>query len=80
MGFQALDTRLMVVADESEPLADGFVGQVVEADGRVGQIVEQGFEVLVEKRQPVLHARVALACADRFIESASEPAGPNCST
>ena len=66
--FEAVDARLIVVADQGEPLAHGFVGQMIEADGRLRRVVEQGFEALVEQRQPVLHAGIALPGAHGFIE------------
>ena len=41
---------------------------VVEADRRLGQVVEERLEPLVEKRQPVFHALMLAACADRLVE------------
>ncbi len=41
---------------------------MIETDGRLGHIVEQGLEALVEQRQPMFHARVALPGADRLIQ------------
>ena len=41
---------------------------MVEADLGVGHVVEQRLQVLVEERQPVLHAGAAVAGADRLVE------------
>ena len=46
----------------------GLVGGVVEGNGRARQIIQQGFEMVMEQGQPVLHALIAPAIGDRFIE------------
>ena len=41
---------------------------MIEADDAVRQIVEQGLEVIVEERQPVLLALIAPAAGDALVE------------
>src|SRR6185295_1785448 len=67
-GLEPLDARLVVILDQRQALADRLLGQMVEADGGARRVVEQRFEALVEQRQPVLHARIALAGADGLIQ------------
>ena len=57
-----------MVGDQGEPLLDRRLGQVVEADGRVAHVVEQRLQLVVEQRQPVLHAGIALSGADGLVE------------
>src|SRR5690606_30144140 len=45
-----------------------LVRAMIEADRYARKVVEQGFELLVEQRQPVLLARIAVAGADGLIE------------
>ncbi len=66
--FQPLHPRLVVVGDQRQPLAHRLLGEVIEADRRAADIVEQRLQSLVEQRQPMLHAGVALAGADRLVE------------
>ena len=66
--LQALDARVVVLADQLEPLAHRLVGQMVEADRGVRHVVEQRLQMLVEQRQPVLQPRIALAGADRLVQ------------
>src|SRR5207302_5640323 len=40
----------------------------LERDRRARHVIEQGLELLVEERQPMLHARMAPGLADRFVE------------
>ena len=70
-----------MVGDQLEALVDRLLGQMIEAHGHVRQIVEQRLQVLVEQRQPVLHAGIALAGADGLVERVvAGCAGPNIST
>src|SRR5665647_3601539 len=46
----------------------GLVRAMIEADGHTRQVIEEGFEVVVEQRQPMLLAGVAVAGAHRLIE------------
>ena len=79
--LEALDARLIVVADQGQALAHGLVGQMIEADGRLGHIVEQRLQTLVEQRQPMLHAGIALPGADRLHRAGPRRmTGPNVST
>ncbi len=66
--LQAFDTRLVVLSDQGEPLPYRLVGQVIEADGRLRHVIEQRLQMLMEQRQPVLQARIALAGADRLVQ------------
>ncbi len=51
-----LQARLIIVPGLREPFGGGLAGQRRHRDQRVlWQIVEQGFEMIVEQRQPVLH-------------------------
>ena len=67
-GLEALDAGLVVVRDQLQTLGHGLVGQVVEGHGGVADVVEQRLQALVEQRQPVLHAGIALAGADGLVE------------
>src|SRR4029077_20558776 len=44
------------------------LGEMLQCDGRPRQKIEQRLEPIVKQRQPMLHAGVAAAFADRFIE------------
>ena len=57
-----------MVGDLVEPLADRLVDEMVESDRHVRQMVEQRLQPVGEERQPVLHADIAAAFADRMIE------------
>ena len=67
-----------MIADQLQALRHRLVGQVVEADGGVGQVVEERLHVLVEQRQPVLHAGIALAGAHRLVERVVGLHRPEC--
>ena len=56
------------VGDGVEAVAANLVRLMVERDPGARQVVEQGFEPLVIKRQPMLHADITPSGADRFIE------------
>src|SRR5690606_5200841 len=45
-----------------------FMDQMVKHYRHIARMIEYGFQMIVEKRQPVLHARKATAFADRLIE------------
>ena len=66
--IERLFARLIIIGDLREALVGGFFGQRLDSDGRCAEIVEQRFQALVEQRQPMLHAGVAAALADRFVE------------
>ena len=66
--IERLFARLVIVGDLREALVGGFFGQRLDGDGRCAEIVEQRFQALVEQRQPMLHAGVPPALADRFVE------------
>src|SRR3984893_18487245 len=54
--------------DRLEPVVADLVGLMVEREPRTGQVVEQSLQLLIIERQPVLHADIAPAGADRFVE------------
>ena len=66
--IERLFARLIIVGDLREALVGGFLGQRLDGDGRCAEIIEQRFQALMEQRQPMLHAGVAPALADRFVE------------
>ena len=57
-----------MVANLLDALLCRLTGQVVGDQAEAFQIVEGRFELLVEERQPVLHAGVAAAFADRLVK------------
>ena len=68
-GFvERLAARFVIVGDLREALMRGFFGQRLEHDRRFRQIVEQRVELVVEQRQPMLHAGITAAFAHRFVE------------
>ena len=60
--------RLVIVVDLRQPLARRVLGQIFEDHRRAGHVVEQRIEPVVEQRQPVLHAGMAAAFADRLVQ------------
>ena len=60
--------RRIELGDLVDPMGADLLGLVIERQPGVGQVVEQGFEPLVIKRQPMLHADIAAPGADRFVE------------
>ncbi len=46
----------------------GFFGQRLKNDGTAGHVIEQRFHLLVEQRQPVLHAGITAALGDGGVE------------
>ena len=59
---------VVIVLHLREALAGRIVDQRVEDHRHARQVVEQRVEVVVEERQPVLHAGIAPALADRLVE------------
>ena len=59
---------LVIVEDLLEALAHGILGLRLDRDCRALQVVEQRVHAVLEQRQPVLHAGMAAAFADRFIQ------------
>ncbi len=51
-----------------EALRDGLLCEVVEADVTALHIIEQRLQPVMKQRQPLLHAGIALAGADRLIK------------
>ncbi len=60
--------RLVIIGDRRQPLARGILGQMLGGERRARQIVEQRFQLVVEQRQPMLHAGIAAAFAHRFVQ------------
>ena len=59
---------LVVVRDLREPLAGRLFVERLQHNRRAGQIIEQRVHLVVEQRQPVLHAGMAAAFAHRFVQ------------
>jgi len=64
-GFAA---GVVVVGDQLVPRREGFGDLVIGRDDSLGAIVEQGLQVIMEQRQPVLHADMALTGRHRLVE------------
>ena len=54
--------------DLLEALLDRLVGEMIEADIAADHVIEQRLQLVVEQRQPLLHARIALAVTDGLIQ------------
>src|SRR5258707_1278069 len=67
-GAHRLPPRLVVIGDGGDALMADILGLVVEHDCGIGQVVENRLQRLVVERQPMLHADVAPAGADRLVE------------
>ena len=57
-----------MIFDLVQACGAGVVGERVEAHHRAGQVVEQRGELVMEQRQPVLHALVLMPRRDRLVE------------
>jgi len=64
------------VGDLGQPGVPRLLGLVVEAEDRLGQIVRQGFQGRMEQRQPVFHAGMPAAGADRLVKRILVGDGP----
>jgi len=60
--------RAIEIGDRLESVGAGLLGLMIERQRRAGQVIEQRFQGLIIERQPVLHAGIAAAGADRFVE------------
>ena len=63
-----LAPRLVIIGDLLEALARGILALRLDRDRRVIEIIEQRVHPLGKQRQPVLHAGMAAAFADRLIQ------------
>ncbi len=63
-----LAPRVTVFVDLGDPLVGGVLDLRLEHQGCTLDVFEQRFHLVVEQRQPVLHAGIAAAFADSFIE------------
>ena len=59
---------LVIVGDLREPLARRLLVERLQDHRRAGHVVEQRVELVVEQRQPVLHAGMPAAFAHRLVE------------
>ena len=66
--LQRLAPGLVIIRDLLEALARGVLALRLDRDRRVVEIIEQRIHPLLEQRQPMLHAGMAAAFADGFIE------------
>ena len=66
--FQRLAPGLVIIGDLLEAFARGVLALRLDRDRRAVEIVEQRIHPLLEQRQPMLHAGMAAAFADRFIQ------------
>ena len=65
--------RLVVIGDGLESLIQGVVDGGVPRNHGSGQIIEQGLQLLVEQREPMLHPHVPPAGGDGLIERIGLP-------
>ncbi len=65
--LQRLDAGVIILGNLRLAGIHRLVGQVIERDHAIAGIVEDRLQLVVEQRQPVLHALVAAACRNRFI-------------
>ena len=65
---QRFAPRIMELGDLLETCAHRLIGRMVERDRHFAHMIEDGFELLVEERQPMLHALIAPAVGHRFIK------------
>ncbi len=64
-GAHRLPPRLVEIGNGGDALVAHILGLVVEHESGIGQVVENRLQRLVVERQPMLHADVAPAGADR---------------
>ena len=69
LGVERVAPRLIIIGDLREPLLGRVLDQRIEHDGRTRRIIEQSIELLVEQREPMLHAGIAAALAHRFVQN-----------
>ena len=60
--------RFIIIFDLLQTLDRCFFAQRVKHDRRIADIIKQRVSIAIEKRQPMFHARMAAAFADRFIK------------
>ncbi len=73
--LQAFLPRLIVIRNRLKPPVLGVAIEVIAAQNRVWQVVEQRVHMLVEQRQPVLHAAITGACGHRLVKRVFALAG-----
>ena len=66
--FHRLAPRLVIIRDLLEALARGVLALRLDRNRRVTEIIEQSIHPLGKQRQPMLHAGMAAALADRFVK------------
>jgi hypothetical protein len=60
--------RLIIICNRRQALARGIFGEMLGGERRARQIIEQRFHLVVEQRQPMLHAGTAPALAHRLVQ------------
>ncbi len=68
LAVEELAAGLVVIRDQLQTRDFGFLHLMREEDQRARRVAEQRFEMVVEKRQPVLHALMLAPGADALIE------------
>ncbi len=63
-----LAPRLVVIGDLPEAFARGVLALRLDRNRRVAEVIEQRVHPLVKQRQPMLHAGMAAAFADRLVQ------------
>ena len=66
--LQRLAPRVVIIGDLLETLARGVLALRLDRHRRAVEIIEQRVHPLLKQRQPVLHAGMAAAFADRLIQ------------
>ena len=66
--LQGFAPGVVVLGDLPEALRDRFLGEMIEAHRHARQVVKQRLKVIVEQRQPMLLAGIALAGADGLVQ------------
>ena len=66
--FQRLAPGLVIIGDCGEALARGVLGERLHRQCGARQIIEQRLHLVVEQRQPMLHAGIAPSAAHRLVQ------------
>ncbi len=59
---------LIIVVDLREALVRGILVKMFQRQRRAGQIIKDRLKLVMEQRQPMLHARIAAAFADGLVQ------------
>ena len=74
--LQRIAARVIVVGDLGKPFMRSILGQMLERQRCIRQVVEDRLELVVEKRKPMLHPRIATSLAHRFVQQIVRGGGP----